>query len=156
MLLSMDEITMRENAYDTRKLTLSKTSYEWKAWQLPCRKLPQAPSGVPKLANLIDEIFWPGEHHKCALGLRCLLTLPDARICQFIRFGCHSNISAQTLSISLLTRDIPFGSPPHSSKTTNKFPVGYNHERGMWYLKSLSIDELSRRFLSPQGKVQKG
>lgn len=142
----MDEISMRENAYDIRKFTLSKTSYEWKAWQLPCWKLPQVPSGVPKLANLIDEIFWPGEHHKCTLGLRGLLTLPDACIFQFIRVGCHSKISEQTLSISLWTREIPFGSPPHSSKTTNKFPVGYNHERGMWYLKSLGYDELSQRF----------
>lgn len=36
---------------------LSKTSKEWNAWQLPCWKLPQEPSGVPKLANLMDEIF---------------------------------------------------------------------------------------------------
>lgn len=124
--------TVTEHEFSPRQV-LSKTSYEWKAWQLPCRKLPQVPSGVPKLANLIDEICWPGEHHKCTFGLRGFVTLPDACICQFIRVGCHSNISEQTLSISLLTREMPFGSPPHSSKTTNKFPVGYNHDRGMWY-----------------------
>ena len=109
------------------------------AWQLPSRKLPQAPSGVPKLANFIDEIFWPGPHHKWALGLSGLLTLPEACICQLMRFGCHSKISAHTLSISLLTKNIPFGSPANSSKTTSKFPVGFSHERGTWYLKILAV-----------------
>jgi len=60
--------------------TFWKTSYEWKAWQLPSRKLPQMPSGVPKLANLMDEIFCPGEHDRWALGLSGLLTFPDACI----------------------------------------------------------------------------
>lgn len=34
----------------------------------------------------------------------------------------------------LLTREIPVGSPPCSSNTTNRFPFGCSHERGTWYL----------------------
>lgn len=122
-------------------LTLWKASYEWWAWQLPSLKLPHSPSGVPKLANLTDEIFWPGPQDRWAFGLRGLFTFPEDCICQFIRVGCHSLILTHTLSTSLLTRWIPFGSPPHSSNTTNRFPVGFNQERGTWYLIKQMIKE---------------
>ena len=36
----------------------------------------------------------------------------------------------------LLTREIPLGSPPHSSSTTIRFADGFSHERGTWYLKT--------------------
>lgn len=39
------------------------------------------------------------------------------------------------LQAVLLTKEIPLGLPPHSSKITNWFPVGFSHERGRWYLK---------------------
>lgn len=45
------------------------------------------------------------------------------------------------LSTSLLTKNIPFGSPPHSSNTTNKLPVGFSHDRGTWYLKLLTVNQ---------------
>lgn len=38
------------------KGTFSTTAYEVGAWQGPCWKLPQVPRGVPKLANLMEEI----------------------------------------------------------------------------------------------------
>lgn len=34
----------------------------------------------------------------------------------------------------LLTKEILVGSPPHSSKMTRRFPVGFSHEIGTWYL----------------------
>lgn len=34
----------------------------------------------------------------------------------------------------LLTKEILVGSPPHSSNTTNRLPLGFSQERGTWYL----------------------
>jgi hypothetical protein len=36
----------------------------------------------------------------------------------------------------LFTREIPLGSPPHSSSTMTRLLVGFSHERGTWYLKT--------------------
>lgn len=33
----------------------------------------------------------------------------------------------------LLSKEILVGSPPHSSNTTNRLPLGFSHERGTWY-----------------------
>lgn len=46
----------------------STTAYEVGAWQVPCWKLPQVPRGVPKLANLMEEIDWPGAQWMRTLG----------------------------------------------------------------------------------------
>lgn len=35
------------------------------------------------------------------------------------------------LQAVLVAKEIPVGSPPHSSNTTNRFPVGFSHDRGM-------------------------
>lgn len=37
-------------------VTFSKTEYEVEAWHGPCWKVPQVPRGVPKLANLMEEM----------------------------------------------------------------------------------------------------
>lgn len=40
----------------------------------------------------------------------------------------------------LATKEILVGSPPHSSNTTNEFPLGcFNHEQGTWYLKTTAL-----------------
>lgn len=44
-----------------------------------------------------------------------------------------------TLLTILLTKEILDTSPPISSKTTNKFCVGFNQERGTWYLRKIYI-----------------
>lgn len=48
------------------------------------------------------------------------------------------SIPFRVLYLDLLTREIPVGLPPHSSNTTNKFPLGFSHDRGTWYLKFTS------------------
>lgn len=45
-------------------ITFSKTSFEVEAWQEPSVKLPQVPTGVPKLANVMEEMCWLGAHCK--------------------------------------------------------------------------------------------
>lgn len=115
--------------------TFSKMSYDLWAWQLPSVKFPHTPCGVPKLANLMDEIFCPSAHERCAFGLRGLSALPQDLICHFLSVGCHSEMKAQALPVVLLTNEIPVGSPPHSSNTTKRFAVGYSQELGTWYLK---------------------
>lgn len=44
------------------------------------------------------------------------------------------NALTNNVYIVLLTKEIPLGSPPHSSNTTNRFPFDFSHERGTWYL----------------------
>lgn len=48
-------------------------------------------------------------------------------VCQFI---CRWPSNSTTL----FTREMPVGSPPHSSKRTNKFSFGLSQDRGRWYL----------------------
>lgn len=44
--------------------TCSSIVWEFGEWHVPCWKFPQVPKGVPKLANLIAEIDWPGAHRR--------------------------------------------------------------------------------------------
>jgi hypothetical protein len=44
--------------------------------------------------------------------------------------------------VVLLPKEIPLGSPPHSSNTTIKFPFGYSQERGTWYLELRILSEI--------------
>lgn len=58
------------------RITFSKMVYEAGAWQVPCWKLPQVPKGVPKLANLIEEIDCPEPQRRWTLGLWNSSVLP--------------------------------------------------------------------------------
>lgn len=40
--------------------TFSKMACDVGEWQVPCWKLPQVPEGVPKLANLMEDMDCPG------------------------------------------------------------------------------------------------
>jgi hypothetical protein len=79
------------------------------------------------------------------------MTLPEAIACQFFNAGCPSKISAQTLAVVLLTKEIPVGSPPHSSNTAKRFPLGLSHERGTWYLRLIASSRLHK--LDKQSKL---
>lgn len=48
--------------------------------------------------------------------------------------GWYSVTSAQTEVTDLFTREIFVGSPPSSSKRTNRFCVGFSQDLGTWYL----------------------
>lgn len=118
----------------------SKTVWEFEEWQAPCLKFPHAPNGVPKLANFIAEMDWPGAHFRCTLGLYtiCLSSLSSSTF-QFLTIGCHSDTSKHIVDTDLFFRLIFLASPPNSSNTTNKFLVGCNHDLGRWYLRMIKI-----------------
>lgn len=115
--------------------TFSKMVWEFGEWQAPCLKLPHSPNGVPKLANFIAEIVWPGAQFRCTFGLYtiCLSSLSSSTF-QFLTIGCHSDTSEHIVDTDLFLRLIFVASPPNSSNTTNKFLFGCNHDLGRWYL----------------------
>lgn len=125
--------------------TFSRTAWELGAWQVPCWKLPQVPDGVPKLAKLIAEMDCPGAQCRLVSGMSSTSDFPSLSTCQFSMLGWCSETSAQTIEVSeflvtdLFTIPILDTSPPISSKTTSKFLVCFNHERGIWYLKTYRI-----------------
>lgn len=109
------------------------------AWQVPCWNLPQVPDGVPKLANLIAEMYCPGAQCRLTLGMPSSSDFPSPSTCQFSILGWYSETSAQIFVTDLFTSLILDASPPISSKNTNRFLVGFNHDRGTWYLKTCNI-----------------
>ena len=62
--------------------------------------------------------------------------------------GWYSETSAQTLETDLLTREILEGSPPSSSKSTKRFCVGFNQDRGTWYLTGEILLELMKKLFA--------
>lgn len=54
-------------------LTSDTTENELGAWQSPWENLWQLPWGVPKLANIIEDILWPLSHCKCISGTALLI-----------------------------------------------------------------------------------
>ena len=110
------------------------TSREFGAWQVPFWKLPQVPEGVPKLANLIVDMDSPAAQRKWTLAWWSIFGSPWPSVLKFSIVGWCSDVSAQTRVTDLLTREIFDTSPPSSSKTTNKFCVGFNQDLGTWYL----------------------
>lgn len=117
------------------------SSRELGAWQVPCRKLLQSPKGVPKLANLIADIDCPSPQRRRTLVSWSMVVSPELSVCQLSMTGWCSNVEAQTWDCVLFTKEILDISPPTSSKSTNRFRVGFNHDRGTWYLgkKQISI-----------------
>lgn len=107
----------------------------------PWLKLPQVPRGVPKLANFMEEMTWLGDGHSRES------TGPD-----FSSFESELHISTgggwdsdtweHSDSICFDANDNRVGSLPISSKRTRVFPVGFNHDRGTWYLRIRKIREL--------------
>ena len=122
------EITKRIN-----RLT-SRTVCDLVEWHSPCWKFPQVPRGVPKLANLMAEMDCPAAHLKCTFVLWISVSPAFSTCCQFLISGWNSDTSAQTLETDLFAREIFEESPPSSSKTTNRFLLGCNHDFGTWYL----------------------
>ena len=97
-------------------------------------KLPQVPRGVPKLANLIEEMTWLGNGHSSdSIGLDFL---PVVRSEPHISTGSgwYSDTREHRLSTCFVAKDICVGSPPISSNNTRVFPLGCNHDLGTWYL----------------------
>ena len=100
----------------------------------PCLKPPQIPCGVPKLANLIEEMTWPGNgHSNDSVGSNFFTDLESAFHVS-IGDGWDSDTWEHKLPICLVAKDICVGSPPISSKSTRVLPLVCNHERGTWYL----------------------
>lgn len=130
---------MNSQFYFLLILTFSKMVCEFGAWQAPFWKLPQVPEGVPKLANSISDMECPGAHCSWTLAWWCLSNLLLLTLCQFSAVGWCSSASAQTLFTALFIRAILDASPPSSSKTINKFCVGFNHDLGTWYLKDPEV-----------------
>lgn len=114
----------------------SKTAYEVGAWQDPCLKLPQVPRAVPKLANLMAEICWLEAQCKWTLGAWNSSVILKLSMSQFLAFRWFSATCAHTLVTVLFRREILVGSPPVSSKTTIRFLLGFNQDRGTWYLQN--------------------
>lgn len=98
---------------------------------LPCLKFPQVPWGVPKLANLMEEMTWFGSwHSRKTTGLSLL---PEFH--KSTGGGWDSETCAHKLPIFLVAKVISVGSPPTSSNNTiTLLPFGCSHERGTWYL----------------------
>lgn len=115
-------------------VTFSIMVCEFWEWQAPCWKLPQVPEGVPKLANLMAEMDCPEAHCRWTLGVWRSSAWFFESICQFSMLVWNSKTSAQIVDTDLFPREILVGSPPISSKTTNKFLVGFNQDLGTWYL----------------------
>lgn len=115
----------------------STMAWELVAWHVPCWKLPQVPVGVPKLANLMLEIDCPGTHCRWTWAWWSVFDSSWLSISKFSAFGWCSCKSAQTPATDLFTRVKFDGSPPSSSNTTTRFFVGFNQDRGTWYLKKI-------------------
>ena len=101
---------------------------------LPCLKLPQDPWGIPKLANLIEEMICCGDGHSSdSTGFEFLLDpVPEIHIST--GGGWDSEICEHKLSTCVVAKDSSVGSPPISSNNTRVFPLGFNHSPGTWYL----------------------
>lgn len=103
----------------------------------PWIKLPHVPWGVPKLANLIDEMTWLGWGHSRDRVGPDFFRASSSEAHISIGSGWASDILEHTLCISLVAKDSFVGSPPISSNNTKTFPLDFSHERGTWYLQSL-------------------
>lgn len=56
----------------------------------------------------------------------------------------------------LFTTETLDTSPPSSSKSTNKFPLGFNHDRGTWYLQKTNTKtrfKTKKRARIPKGEL---
>lgn len=100
----------------------------------PWLKLPQDPSGVPKLANFIVEITWSGRGHSSDnTGFNFLVTV-ESELHISKSTGWDSETCEHKLSICFVAKDNIVGSPPISSNRTRVLPLDVNHDRGTWYL----------------------
>lgn len=78
-------------------------------------------------------------HHLSKWGKRMLELLKNEKK--------KKKIIVVAVYVVLLSKEIQCGSPPHSSNTTNRFPLGFSHERGTWYLRvtsSLSLFKIDK------------
>jgi hypothetical protein len=44
--------------------------------------------------------------------------------------------------VVLVASATPVRSPPYSSSTTSRLPLGFSHDRGTWYLKTYALEEI--------------
>ena len=125
-----------------RKIIISGNKYktfctmESAFWLLhwPWLKLPQVPWGVPKLANFMEEMTWLGDgHSRESTGpVFCMF---ESELHISIGGGWDSDTWEHKDSICFDANDNRVGSLPISSKSTKVLPVGFNHDRGTWYLR---------------------
>lgn len=100
--------------------------------QVPWLNFPHRPSGVPKLAKLIEVIFHPCSQISLTSGMGLIW---EFSFQESTGAGSDSDICAHTSWPVLVKIEILEGSPPSSSWRTSKFSPGCTQERGIWYLK---------------------
>lgn len=100
----------------------------------PWLKLPQEPRGVPKLANLIEEMTWSGNGHSSDSTGTDFLAVSESEVHISTGKGWDSVTWAHKLPICFVAEVICVGSPPTSSNNTRMLPLDFNQEWGKWYL----------------------
>lgn len=78
-----------------------------------------------------------------SITLKNLQLCPDSLLQSLL--SVQTILKAFHLVTDLLSRWIFDGSPPSSSKTTNKFCVGFNQDLGTWYLQKKTENRLMTR-----------
>lgn len=101
----------------------------------PWLKLPQVPWGVPKLANLIEEMTWLGVGHSRNRKGPDPFPVFESESHMSTGNGWDSLTWEHRLPTCLVAKDICVGSPPISSNNTRVLSLGWSHERGTWYLR---------------------
>lgn len=91
----------------------------------PWVKLPQAPRGVPKLANFIEEMSWLGKGHSRNSTGPDFLPVFWSELHMSTGCGWDSETWAHKLPICLVAKAICVGSPPISSNKTRVLPLGF-------------------------------
>ena len=100
----------------------------------PWLKLPQVPRGVPKLANLIEEMTWLGKGHSNDRTGPAFLSASEFELHISTGNGWDSDTCEHKLVLCFVAKAIWVGSPPISSNNTRVLPLDSTHERGTWYL----------------------
>jgi hypothetical protein len=49
--------------------------------------------------------------------------------------------------VVLVASATPARSPPYSSSSTSRLPLGFSHDRGTWYLKTYALEEIQHLFV---------
>lgn len=117
----------------------------------------QSPKGLPKLANVILDMYFLGGHRSWTLGLLpwWFLYLFCLRISVFHEItggGLESETCPHTFVTETMSTDMLRGLPPSSSNNTNRLSVGLRKDLGMWYL-ILWVSEIRKKTKILKSKV---
>ncbi|KAJ8451966.1 hypothetical protein Cgig2_007449 [Carnegiea gigantea] len=130
------------------------------AWHVPCSKLPQVPSGVPKLANLIEEMYWLAAQCKWTLGVWNSSVLPKLSICQFLMFATPK-LTLRWAECSGIFATVAFTISKCCPISANTFPIDPNltlshalHVQSQWLITFRSIFPKTSRAFLDQGHVK--